>query len=209
MRGITASIALCLLFLLARQGEADVLGSSGAGFLVSSEATIGGTPAATYDAFVNHIARWWDPAHTFSGDSENLTLEAKVGGYLLEELPNNGGVRHLEVVYVSPGETIRLLGALGPLQGSGLAGSMTWSFAEHADSTAVSLNYSVGGYFNGDLQELAPVVDSVLRGQLLLKRCSHGSHRSLFFFRSFSSFHSRHMVTLACSGRRYWYVPRF
>ena len=35
------------------------------------------------------------------------------------------GVEHLRVVFVAPPSTLRLGGALGPLQGSGLSGSLT------------------------------------------------------------------------------------
>jgi len=166
MRSLTTLVAFFLLVLLTQGGEADVLSSSNFGFLVKSEATVAGTPETVFNTLVGGISRWWDPAHTFSGDSGNLSLEAKPGGCFCEEMPNGGGVRHLEVVFVSPGKTLRLIGGLGPLQGSGLAGSMTWSFGEAGDSTNVGLTYGVGGYYQGDIQELAPIVDSVLRSQL-------------------------------------------
>jgi hypothetical protein len=59
-----------------------------------------------------------------------------------------------------------MTGAMGPLQGSGLAGSMTWSFQAAGDSTIADLTYSVGGY-HGDLRQITPIVDLVLRSQLL------------------------------------------
>jgi uncharacterized protein YndB with AHSA1/START domain len=150
-----------------QQGEAEVANSSPQGFLLKNEVTITAVPDSVFDAVVNYIDSWWDPAHTYSGDSGNLTLEVEVGGCFCEELPYGGGVRHMEVVYISPGKLLRMRGALGPLQASGLAGSMTWSFREEEDSTKLLLSYNVGGYFEGDIEQLAPVVDSVLRGQLL------------------------------------------
>jgi uncharacterized protein YndB with AHSA1/START domain len=167
MRGLTTLAAFLPFVLLTQGSEADVRSSSDFGFIVKSEATVAGAPETVFNTLVGDIARWWDPAHTFSGDSGNLSLEAKPGGCFCERLPNGGGVRHLEIVFVSPGKTLRLIGALGPLQGSGLAGSMTWSFGADGDSTKVELTYGVGGYYQGDIQELAPIVDSVLRGQLL------------------------------------------
>jgi uncharacterized protein YndB with AHSA1/START domain len=165
MRGLTTSVVFLLLILFTQHGNADVLGSSASGFLVKSEATVSGTPDKVFNALVSDIARWWDSDHTFSGDSRNLTLEAKAGGCFCEALPNGGSVRHLEVVFVSPGKTLRLTGALGPLQGSGLAGSMTWSLQADGDSTRVELGYGVGGYYQEGVQEIAPVVDSVVRDQ--------------------------------------------
>lgn len=160
-------LALLMTLLLAGHAGADVLSSSVSGFVVRSEANIGAGPDSVYHALVVRIAGWWDPAHTFSGDSRNLSLDPRPGGCFCEKLPNGGGVRHLEVVYVSPGETLRLVGAMGPLQGEGLAGSMTWGLQGMGDSTKVELTYGVGGYFPGDLQEIAPIVDAVLRAQLL------------------------------------------
>lgn len=167
MHRIAAWVVFLFLLAPAYDGGADVLSSSPSGFLIKNEASIGADPDSVFDALVKHIGGWWDPAHTFSGDSRNLTLQATVGGCFCEALPNDGGVRHMEVVYIAPGKTLRMTGALGPLPGTGLTGSMTWSFQENGDSTKVGLSYSVGGYYDGDFQQIAPVVDSVLRSQLL------------------------------------------
>jgi uncharacterized protein YndB with AHSA1/START domain len=160
-----------LALLLAAPAGAAVLSSAPAGFLVKDQAMIGAAPDRVFTALTAHIGEWWDPAHTFSRDARNLSLDPRPGGCFCETLPNGGGVRHLEVVFVAPGETLRLTGALGPLQGSGLAGSMTWALQAAGDSTRVDLDYSVGGYYEGGLTEMAPLVDSVLLAQLLrLKR---------------------------------------
>jgi hypothetical protein len=162
-------MVLCILFLVllpAGQGEADVLGSSASGFLVKNEANVGAPADSVYHALVGRVANWWDPAHTYSGDSRNLSLDPTLGGCFCEALPNGGGIRHLEVVYVSPGKTLRLMGALGPFQESGMTGSMTWNCEAVGDSTKLEMTYSVGGYFQGDLQKMAPVFDTVLREQL-------------------------------------------
>lgn len=161
-----AALAFALAALLPRGAGAEVVSSSEVGFIVRSEAVVAAPASEAYNALAMHIARWWDPAHTFSGDSRNLSLKAVAGGCFCETLPGSGSVRHLEVVYVSGGKMLRMSGALGPLQGSGLAGSMTWTFAASGDSTKVELAYAVGGYFEGDLREMAPLVDSVLSGQL-------------------------------------------
>ncbi len=167
MRISIITILFLFALLFTGTGRSEVLSSSTSGFLVRNEAAVGCDPDSAYNSLVRNIGFWWDPSHTFSGDSRNLSLEATAGGCFREVLPNQGGVRHLEVVFVSPGKTLRMSGALGPLQRSGLAGSMTWSFVESSDSTTVELRYSVGGYYEGDIQKIAPVVDSVLRGQLM------------------------------------------
>jgi hypothetical protein len=72
----------------------------------------------------------------------------------------------MSVVYASPGQVVRMMGALGPLQGSGLAGSMTWKFTPAASVTKIELSYSVGGYMQGGFEKIAPAVDRVVGEQL-------------------------------------------
>jgi len=164
-RGALALIAI--LATAAAGTNAEVMESSEIGFLSRNEAVIAAPPLEVYGALIDRIAAWWDPAHTFSGDSQNLSIEPKAGGCFCERLPGNGGVRHLTVVFLSPGKEVRFTGALGPLQQSGLAGSMTWKLSPDGRTTKVELTYSVGGYHRGGLRGLASPVDSVLRGQLL------------------------------------------
>ena len=165
-RKMTALIFF-LAVLFPPDEKAGVLENSASGFLVKNEVRVFGVPDSVYRALARQIGGWWDPEHTYSGDSRNLTLDARPGGCFCEALPEGGGVRHMEVEFASPGRMLRMTGALGPLQGSSLVGGMTWNLQENGDSTAVTLTYSVGGYFQGDLREFAPLVDSVLRSQLL------------------------------------------
>jgi uncharacterized protein YndB with AHSA1/START domain len=148
------------------RGGAAVVDSSRAGFLVRNEAVVHAPPDSVYRTLTGRIGAWWDPEHTFSGDARNLSLDATAGGCFCETLPDGGGVRHLTVVFASPGRRLRLVGALGPLQGAGVAGSLTWSLTQAPDGTKVELDYSVGGNFPGGLAALAPLVDAVLGGQL-------------------------------------------
>ena len=164
-----ARLVMIAIFAAAAAGpaRAEVVEISEAGFLVKNEASINAPPPRVYSALIERISSWWDPDHTFSGDSRNLSIDPKPGGCFCERLPDNGGIRHLTVVMLSPGKELRLTGALGPLQEDGLAGSMIWRLSEAGGSTTVQLAYSVGGYRPGGLRGIASPVDSVLRGQLL------------------------------------------
>lgn len=155
-----------LAALAGGEARCDVLEATPSGFAVKTTVTIAASRAKVYDALVNAVARWWDPAHTYSADAKNLSIEPRPGGCFCERLPDQGGVQHAMVVLAIPGKTLRMVGGLGPLQESGLAGSLTWELADREVSTDVSWTYSVGGYRQGGLQALAPIVDSVLGGQL-------------------------------------------
>src|SRR3954470_9820937 len=105
------------------------------GFLVKFEITVNAPAAKVYDALMGQIGSWWNPEHTYSHDAKNLSIDARPGGCFCEKLPNGGGIEHLRVVYVSPSQVVRFSGALGPLQGSGVAGSMTLKLTGGSDST--------------------------------------------------------------------------
>ncbi len=136
------------------------------GFLVKFDVSINAPAAKVYDALVGQVGSWWDPQHTYSGDAKNLSLDARPGGCFCEKLPNGGGIEHARVIYVAPREVLRLSGALGPLQASGVAGTLTWKLTSGTDNTHIQLTYSVGGFIDGGFEKMAPLVENVLRQQL-------------------------------------------
>ncbi|MGH9141645.1 MAG: ATPase, partial [Vicinamibacterales bacterium] len=105
------AIALATVALGA-PARAEVVESSPLGFGVRNDAVINAAPGVVYAALTEAIGRWWDPAHTFSHDARNLSLDAKPGGCLCERLPGGGGVEHLRVIYASPGKLLRLTGGV-------------------------------------------------------------------------------------------------
>ncbi len=126
------------------------------GFVIEREATIDAPPARVYETLVEQVGSWWSSDHTYSGDARNLSIDDRPGGCFCETFPDGGGVEHLRVVYVKPGVALRLLGALGPLQGSGLAGRLTWTLTGTDGETDVELRYSVGGFIEADFEAVAP-----------------------------------------------------
>lgn len=159
-------VATFVLTSLASGASPAVAQVSSNGFLVKHETSIGAPPARVYDALVGQVGLWWDSAHTFSGDAKNLSIDARPGGCFCERLPDGGGVEHLRVVHVAPGKLLRMSGALGPLQASGLAGNLTWRLTSASGGTVVELSYSVGGFMEGDFETIAPAVEAVLGEQL-------------------------------------------
>ena len=135
------------------------------GFLVKFDVSIHAPTPKVYDALVGQIGSWWNPEHTYSHDAKNLSIDARPGGCFCEKLPNGGGIEHLRVLYIAPSQVVRFSGALGPLQASGVAGSMTWKLTGAADSTRLDLSYSVGGFIPGGFEKIAPAVEGMLREQ--------------------------------------------
>jgi hypothetical protein len=148
------------------ESRADVVEASAGGFTVKTTVTVSGTPLEAWRKLTANVGDWWDSEHTFSGDAHNLSIEARAAGCFCERLADQGGVRHLEVVFAAPGKTLRMVGGLGPLQAMALNGVMTFSFAPTAQGTTVQVTYAVGGYTPQGLAALAPVVDGVLSAQI-------------------------------------------
>ena len=165
MRSNILTLAILFaIFVVPLRGE--VIESAATGFLVRNTAAINAPPATVYGALTDSVGGWWDPAHTFSHDARNLSIDAKPGGCFCERLPDGGGVQHMSVVYASPGKLLRLTGAIGPLQEAALAGTMTWNLLQAGGGTTVELTYAVGGFRAGGFRDMSTVVDGVLRGQL-------------------------------------------
>jgi uncharacterized protein YndB with AHSA1/START domain len=162
-RVTAASVLACLL--IAGAARPEVIDSQPSGFTVR-EGRVIAAPLAKVWAVLVAPASWWDSNHTFSRDARNLTLSPKPGGFWQESLPSGGGARHLVVVFVDPPTTLRLEGALGPLQADGAAGHLTFKLTPQDGGTSITLTYDVGGHAPGGLDKLAALVDGVLDEQL-------------------------------------------
>jgi uncharacterized protein YndB with AHSA1/START domain len=150
--------------VLAPAARAEVVDSGPSGFSLARTLEIAAPPAKVWDA-LGHIGAWWDSKHTFSGDAKNLSIELKPGGCWCETLPGGGGVGHMIIVFVRPGETVRAFGAIGPLQALGAAGAMTWTLKGAGAGATLTWTYDVGGHAPGGLAALAGPVDQVLGQQ--------------------------------------------
>jgi uncharacterized protein YndB with AHSA1/START domain len=133
------------------------------GFLVRYQLAIDAPAAKVFDALLN-VGSWWSEKHTYSGDSRNLSIDARPGGCFCEKLPS-GAVEHMRVVFLSANQALRLRGALGPLQAHGVAGAMTWRLSPADKGTRLELTYSVGGFMAGGFEKVAPAVEAVLQEQ--------------------------------------------
>jgi uncharacterized protein YndB with AHSA1/START domain len=159
------AVLLLISVLIVGMARAEVLDSQPGGFTVRESRVIAASPAAVWAALVAPSG-WWSSEHTFSRDARNLTLSPKVGGFWEESLPSGGGVRHMVVVMADPPSTLRLEGALGPLQALGVAGHLTFKLTPQGGGTAVTATYDAGGHAMGGLDKLAAPVDGVLDAQL-------------------------------------------
>jgi hypothetical protein len=154
------------LVAVAAPASAEVVASGSNGFEVRETVQLVVPPDVAFNSF-SDIAAWWDPEHTYSGDSANLTLSLAPGGCFCERLPKTGGgIEHLRVAYVAPGKRLVMTGALGPLLYEAATGVLDVQVKTIAGGSQVTLDYKVAGFANGGAVKLAPAVDQVLAGQM-------------------------------------------
>lgn len=159
-----SKLAAVLLLLSPCCAMSAVADSSSSGFTIKLTYTVKASPADVYGAFVHHVGEWWNPDHTYSHDSHNLSIEEKPMGCFCEKLPH-GGVRHMEVLNVMPGRAVVLSGALGPLQSLAATGTLSVQFSAADGGTKIDVTYAVGGYLAAGMNAFAAPVDSVLQEQ--------------------------------------------
>jgi uncharacterized protein YndB with AHSA1/START domain len=154
---------------------AEVAASSEAGFASHNEVLVTPGPQVAWDALVTP-AEWWNGEHTYSGEPANLSIELVPGGCFCERVPESGGaIEHMRVVNLAPGSTLRMTGALGPLQSEAVTGVLTMTLTPDGEKTRIAWDYVVGGYARMPLAELAPLVDQVIGEQLLRLAARLGS----------------------------------
>lgn len=162
-----------LAALAATPASAEVHDTSPYGFAVRATATVPATPEEAWDELLDP-ADWWSGNHTFSGKAANLSLDPRAGGCFCELLPGTagsdapprGGVQHMQVAFLDKAKTLRLTGALGPLQSEPVTGVLTFILRKEAGGTRINAEYSVGGYMRIPAERMGPLVDRVITEQV-------------------------------------------
>jgi uncharacterized protein YndB with AHSA1/START domain len=150
--------------LAAAPVAAEIVPANGTGFVLSDSVTIA-APREKVWAILIQPSRWWGKNHTYSGSSANLTLDPRAGGCWCEKLTDGGSVEHMRVVQLRPNDTLRLVGALGPLQQGAVSATLTVELKADGSGTRLSYSYVVGGYMRPSLETMAVPVQSVLGEQ--------------------------------------------
>lgn len=145
--------------------SAAVIQSGPNGFVVRHSVNLVVPPDQAYAA-IGELPRWWDKDHTYSGDSANLSMSLRAGGCFCERLEKGGGIEHMRVTLVQPGERVVMTGALGPLLYEGVSGVMDLKVEKIAGGAKVTMDYRAAGFANGNAATLAPLVDKVLAEQI-------------------------------------------
>ncbi|MDQ3144588.1 MAG: ATPase [Pseudomonadota bacterium] len=145
--------------------SAEVVSSSPHGFELSHSINLVVPQPRAYAA-IGQVESWWSKDHTYSGDASRLSLQLRPGGCFCERLDGGGGVEHLRVTFVQPGERVVLTGGLGPLLFEATTGVMDFQVERIAGGSRITMNYRAAGFARGNAADLAPAVDKVLAEQM-------------------------------------------
>ena len=122
-------------------------------FAVGAEIDPGDIPDA-----LRALPDWWDPAHTYSGDSRNLSLDLTPGGCWCERLPDNPAFDHGRTVSVSA-DRIVFHAPFGPLRGKAAKAELTVTWPAANRGWAPTWTFVVEGPGTG---AMADGVDAVM-----------------------------------------------
>lgn len=164
----TLALAMTSILAAALPASADVVRAADDGFQIHLERS-SELPSNLQYARLATLSAWWSPAHTYSGDANNLSLsEVAPGGQWIESW-EGGEVLHGEVISVmhrDGNHMVRFDASLGPLQSIGVEAVLTISVNASEGGSQVVLDYFVTGASFQELSEIAPVVDGVLTEQI-------------------------------------------
>lgn len=159
------AVPLIVLSLIAAPASAEIISADDHGFEIKHSVNLVIAQTEAFGAF-GRVGKWWSNEHTYSGDAARLSLQLRAGGCFCETLDGGGGVEHMHVTVIQPGERIVLTGSLGPLLYEATSGVMDVKVERIAGGSRVTMNYRAAGFAKGGAAGMAPLVDQVLGEQM-------------------------------------------
>lgn len=161
MHKLTVISLVATIATLAGQSaaRADVVSAAPGGVVVRTIVEVSAAPDAVYDSLTARVGEWWPATQTWSGNSSNLSIDARAGGCFCEKLSNGGTVQIMQVVWAERGTLLRLSGAPGRLQESAAIATQSWQLHKTATGTRIEMTFSAAGYLPGGFEKIAPAVD--------------------------------------------------
>jgi len=157
-------LAVSIVVLASGAASAEVLNASATGFTSQHREELKASSDEVWKALVQ-LPRWWNSAHTYSGQASNLSLDAQAGGCWCERWGDGQSVQHGTVALAMPGRVLRVMGNLGPLQDLPVQGVLTLAITTQDGKTTLRMTYRVAGPPDAGLDKLAPAVDRVMGEQ--------------------------------------------
>ena len=119
----TLMISAALIFGMATPAAAEVVSRGEDTFTLKFSARTEYGPGRIVRS-LEGLPNWWDPAHTYTGDAANLSLDLRPGGCWCEKLADGTDFDHGRTVSVTIGE-ILFHAPFGPLRGAATRAAWT------------------------------------------------------------------------------------
>lgn len=157
---LKALIAAAALSLFAMPAAAEVVERHPDGFTLCFEVAMETTLEDLLGS-LGQIGKWWDGAHSYSGDAANMTLAMEPNGCLCEALPNGTAFEHGRVVSIDPATAVLLNAPLGPLKATATKADLRFGWTGANSGWTVVMTFVVEG---PGLGAYADPVDGVMGG---------------------------------------------
>lgn len=145
--------------------HAEIISSAPDHFTLKLEAETELSPDEVWARLIDPSS-WWLSEHTYSGSSDNLSLNPHAGGVWREDW-EGGSVWHGTVLLALPDQRLSLSAPFGPLQGLAVDSVWTISLTPLEDAgTRITFDHVTNGTVASQLDQLAPAVNFVKREAL-------------------------------------------
>lgn len=159
-------LAAAATLALAMPAAAEVVERSADHFVLRYEVGLETTPEDIYGA-VGEVGKWWDSAHTYSGDAANLTLPLVVGACFCERLADGTEFEHGRVTAADPETGVLLAAPLGPLKGKTTRADLSIGWSAANRGWTLVMTYVVRGPGVGAWADGVDAVMQVQYGRLM------------------------------------------
>lgn len=163
-------VLLCIGMVSPAQAKLDKVSENG--FAMSHVVRVTTSPEESWNMIMTP-SKWWSAEHSWTGDANNYYLDSQAGGCFCELIPEKktgdneqaglrGSVQHMRIIFADKGRLLRMSGALGPMQGEAIIGTLTIVLKPIAGGTEIKFEYVVGGFARFSIPDLAPIADKVI-----------------------------------------------
>lgn len=172
-------IFIFVAWLCAETTRAEVISSSPSHYVLKHTSTSMMPPNLVWQRLIKPN-EWWHPDHTYSGSSDNLSLDLQAGGLWREDW-DSGSVLHGQILMFQKEKTLVINAPFGPLQGMGVNVIWTISLSSNIEEnkiggTQITFSEIANGNDTSKLNEVAPSVDFVK--QQAIERLSKPSRKA-------------------------------
>lgn len=150
-------ITAAALLLVAPPVSAEVIARTADSFTLRYQSAVETAPGDIVSA-MTRVDAWWDGAHSYSGDANNLSIDMTPGGCWCERLANGTDFRHATVLGVEP-DRLAFNAPFGPLNGKTTRADFTVAWPGETGHRTVTWIMIVEG---PGLGAYADAVDSVM-----------------------------------------------